>query len=209
VISERQHHSSQYLLDLTHTNVEEVVRRNHSYRLAPEPLYSLQSVFQALHSPSANCLFLYLTNISSQHIRRTLTDQVLEILERDHLRPTTTWIQICNVTYPTIAFRTRTTEEVLTAITTAQTKLGMIRIPDNKTVLPWTTEGIEILMHHPCSHRDERALPERMNPQTATPTHEPANVTAPKGYRVPADYLQVRNYSAIISHRLIRKDRRR
>jgi hypothetical protein len=104
---------------------------------------------------------------------------VLGILERDHLRPTSTWIQICNDSHPTIAFRTRTAEEVLTAITTAQMKLGMIRIPENETVLPWTIPDIEILMNHPCSHRDKRALPEWMNPQMATPTEEPADVTTP------------------------------
>jgi hypothetical protein len=153
------------------------VTKNHSYRQAPEPLFSLQSHFQVLHSPSGNCLFLYLSNISSQHIRRNLFERILRTLKQNHLRPTTTWMQICNTTYPTIAFQTRTAEEVLTAITTAQTKLGMIRIPDHQTVLPWTIPDIEILMHHPCGHREERALPERMNPQTAAPSEEEADVT--------------------------------
>jgi hypothetical protein len=136
LVSDRQDLEMDYLVDMSYNNLHEAVRTNHSYRLAPEPLHTLTSVFQLLHSSSARCLFLYLTNISSQHIRRSLVEEVLAIMARDHLRPTTTWIQICNETYPTIPFRSRTAEEVLTAIKTAQTKLGMIRIPENETIPP-------------------------------------------------------------------------
>jgi hypothetical protein len=113
--------------------------------------------------------------------RRELFQKVLHILERDHFRPTT-WIQISNTDSPRIAFRTTTTEEVATAITPAQTKLGMIRIPEHETVLPWTIPDVDILMNHLCGHREERAIPERLTRQTADTTSdgEEADVTNPK-----------------------------
>jgi len=67
-------------------------------------------------------------------------------------------------------------------LTTAQTKLGMIRIPEHETILPWTIQEVDILMSHLCGHREERAIPERLARQTTDriSDEEEADIASPK-----------------------------
>jgi hypothetical protein len=65
-----------------------------------------------------------------------------------------------------------TTEEVVTAIRTSQTKLGMIRIPNQETIPPWTLQDIDIMMSHLCGHGEESVIPERLALQTRDVIHD-------------------------------------
>jgi hypothetical protein len=75
----------------------------------------------------------------------------------------------------------------VTAITAAQTKLGLNRIPDKETIPPWTIQDVDILMSHLCGHREERAIPERLALQTRDriPDGEEADVTNPQSQKRP------------------------
>jgi hypothetical protein len=113
------------------SDLREVVSFTHNYMRAPEPLRPLDSHFQLLESEGGWTLFLHLTNISSQIIRKELFSHALMLLETDHYTPRMTWIQTPNEEAQHTTYTTSNTEEVLKVnteevlkvISTAQNKL--------------------------------------------------------------------------------------
>jgi len=143
--------------------VQDEITYTHHYRRAPEPLKQLLSHFQIMRTDGGRTLHLQLTNISSQIIRKELYTRVLLALAVDGYGPSLTWIQQENQDRPTWTFVTKTIEDVMKVITTAQAKLDAHRAQEAVPV-PWTTRA-EIWVTHECTNRDQAVLPRRRREQ--------------------------------------------
>jgi hypothetical protein len=151
---------SPYRRNLMLENLKPIITHIHNYKRARESLNSLNSYFQIMESEKGKYLYLQLTNISSQIIRRELFNHVLAMLEAETYRPTTTWIQQEHQNNPYSIFRTQTTEEVLTVITQAQVKLEAYKIWEDVQA-PWTYRQ-RIRLTHLCHNRSQAVLLARM-----------------------------------------------
>jgi hypothetical protein len=123
-----------------------------------------------MQSDRGKTLYLHLTNISSQIIRTELYTQLLLALAVDGYRPRLTWIQQENQNRPVTTFTTKSIEDVIKVITTAQVKLDAYRML-NAVSVPWVYRK-PILLTHYCSNWDRAVLPERLQRPAPTTTRE-------------------------------------
>lgn len=115
-----------YIILLTRTNattdledmedtLKEVISKYHNKLHAPEPLKELISTFQILHKQEESMIYLHLTNISSQAIRRDLITATVEALS--DWTPNLTWIQQASERNPMKQYNTPTLDLIITTIT--------------------------------------------------------------------------------------------
>jgi hypothetical protein len=145
--------------------IKQMVTTVHSYSYAPEPLHQIESVFQLLDKKrNGEHLIIYLTNISSQTIRREIYLQTLEILHQ--YKTETTWIQQMADTEHPRAYSTLITDQVIQVILQrAETVAHMTwQYPPRP---PWTLQmAPAILIHHKALQTQTPAKPQRTIPQT-------------------------------------------
>ena len=112
-----------YALELQTTNentisqqqiqqLKQMAKTHHSYLFAPEPLHNITSTLQLIDQKrNGKHLILYLSNISSQVIRRDIFLETLRILNQ--YKPGTLWILTGTYQEPVRAYTTPTTDEVI------------------------------------------------------------------------------------------------
>lgn len=140
------------------------ISKYHNKTYAPEPLKELTSTFQILHKQEESMVYLHLTNISSQSIRRDLITAMMEILE--DWTPTLTWIQQATDKNPMKQYNTRSKEEVITAITMSAKSIQYLE-SDGQVKDPtiWKTKAF--LTHQVLPGEEALAGPERDKERTA------------------------------------------
>lgn len=138
--------------------ITRIVQREHDYRTAPEPLHSLDSIFQLLGRPSGPVIYASLTNISSQQIKRKLYQQITDILEENY-QPWITWIQHMNDNERPSAYPTRDLPSLEKVLTTRQTDLETTRLQN--PAIPWRYKEM-VLYSHIATSRQSRVLPDRL-----------------------------------------------
>lgn len=137
--------------------VKSIASRVHSYQYAPEPLKSLVSIFQLLGAKSGKVIYVYLTNISSQKIRRDLLNGILGVLETNYA-PLATWIQQGTTKDIPTCYETSTKEAAITAVTTAQRDIDLHQ---RELQPPWKREMVFKVTEHIATGRDQAAMPNR------------------------------------------------
>jgi hypothetical protein len=148
------------------SNLGDVVTYTHNYKRAPEPLRSSDSHFQLLEAENGRTLFLHLTNISFQIIRKELFNHTLMVLEREDYTPQMTWVQMTNQETQHTTYTTHTIDDVMKVISTAQNKLETYRTI-YQVPTPWTYRQ-RILLTHLYHNRAEAVLRERLEQQRIT-----------------------------------------
>jgi hypothetical protein len=131
----------------------------HNYKKAPEPLSSLDSHFQILGVNNGKTLYVSLTNISSQTIRKEIFKYTFRALENDY-NCKTLWIQMGADDQPHLAYTTEREDILLKCIGLAREKIleHKIMTPTNP---PWTYRA-QILLTHLAQNRSQAILPERL-----------------------------------------------
>lgn len=133
-----------------------VITPVHNYRYAPEPLKSLVSIFQLLGHNGGKDIYLYLTNISSQKLRKDLIGGLLQVLEEDY-KPKLIWIQTGTASQQPKVYEAESIEQILTTITEKQENL--ITWTGNAKH-PWTFKATTYLSHV-AQGKDQAVVPER------------------------------------------------
>lgn len=137
----------------------QIIINNHHYRDHPEPLNKLVSHLQILTQNNYQELYIHLTNISSQKIRKTLITSLLTQLST-HYQITMTIIQLENENNNYTAIATSTIPETIETILTS-TKTNILQRV-NLINPPWKFVSIEVLTHI-ATDQEQAALPPHLN----------------------------------------------
>lgn len=138
------------------SSVKQWVNSIHNYETHPEPLAQFTSHFRISEQLSTGNVYIILTNISSQQIRRTLIQHTLTALnERLNLTPYQTWIHNMNYMTEEKNYKTTTIEDVIIAITTFSPQLQQLHNMPPKNNYP----TIAIAYQHTAPHLREEDLP--------------------------------------------------
>nr|AVM80380.1 non-structural protein 2 [Ambidensovirus sp.] len=160
----------QYILQMKKTNeritkeqiqeMKKIITPIHNYKYAPEPLNMLTSTLQILEHDNERSIYLSLTNISSQIIRRKLFEGIMTILDMNY-SPMKMWIIMGNADQTPKAYQTQNQEEVIKVLLTAQAKITEMELTGS-SIPPWVSPVV-VLLHHEAQNRDEAVKPEREN----------------------------------------------
>nr|AJI02598.1 non-structure protein 2 [Mosquito densovirus HB-3] len=142
--------------------VKPLVTSTHNYKAAPEPLNQLNSHFQILAQEAGKYLYVNLTNISSQIIRKKLFNHILEVYEENY-SPKKLWIVTGHRQAQPKCYETPSTDAVLKALLTAQAKLTEMESTDRASP-PWTFKAT-VLLTHIALNKDQAIKPTRERDQ--------------------------------------------
>ncbi|EGI68937.1 hypothetical protein G5I_02320 [Acromyrmex echinatior] len=147
-------------------SVKNIARRVHNYSYAPKPLWPLDSSFQLLGDGNGKTIYVVLTNISSQKIRKDLLNGTLGVL-KNNWTSAWTWIETTSEKYPhpPINIKTITTTEVIEAIT--QFRQQLENRMEQHVQIGWKKNRVYIIMGHLAEDRQERALPPKSKNEEA------------------------------------------
>ena len=131
----------------------------HRYDKAPEPLKSIDSHLQVLATDRRKTLYVVLTNISSQVLKRSIYNGIYLVLQ-ENFKSQYTWIQAKTQNETPAVFDTPTLESILEVICKAQTQTAEY-LALSKPAPPWTYK-MEVIFSKLAIGRGNAALPERM-----------------------------------------------
>nr|ABU94967.1 non-structural protein 2 [Culex pipiens pallens densovirus]ABU94970.1 non-structural protein 2 [Culex pipiens pallens densovirus]ABU94973.1 non-structural protein 2 [Culex pipiens pallens densovirus]ABU94976.1 non-structural protein 2 [Culex pipiens pallens densovirus]ABU94979.1 non-structural protein 2 [Culex pipiens pallens densovirus] len=138
--------------------VKPLVTSTHNYKAAPEPLNQLISHFQLLAQEAGKYLYVNLTNISSQIIRKKLINHILEVYEDDY-SPKKLWIITGHRQARPKCYETLSKDAVLKALLTAQAKITEMELME-RVYQPWNYTAI-VLLTHIAQNKDQAIKPIR------------------------------------------------
>ena len=141
--------------------MKKILTQIHTYSYAPEPLKNITSTFQMINkNANMKTIILYLTNISSQAVRRDLMTEIM-IIMKDY-KPEITWIQMNTENERVRTYSTTTREDVIEVLLQrADTTQQMLWT--NPPQPPWKTQARNIiLIQHTATNQAQEAVPERM-----------------------------------------------
>ena len=131
----------------------------HRYDKAPEPLKSIDSHLQVLATDRRKTLYVVLTNISSQILKKSIYNGIYLVLQENY-KSQYTWIQAKTQDEPPAVFDTSTVESILEVISKAQTQTAEY-LALSRPAPPWTYK-MEVIFSKLAIGRGNAALPERM-----------------------------------------------
>lgn len=142
-------------------SLKELITPTHSYKYAPEPLKTIDSILQILteKEPDRNTIYIYLTNISSQIMRRTLFEGLLEKLQNKY-KPELTIVQMNTSDNKYRTYDTKTMQNVIDATTKRESETGELLWMGTAPQPPWKWRA-PILLSHVATGRDEALMPQR------------------------------------------------
>nr|QKE54968.1 MAG: hypothetical protein [Parvoviridae sp.] len=136
--------------------ITNILRKVHNYQYAPEPLRSVVSTFQLLGATSGHSIFVSLTNISSQKIRKDLLNGILGVLETNYV-PLKTWITMGWENGLQTSYETTTLDEVIRIITQSQQNITDAKRDYSP---PWKRQ-VYIQLSHRAPLTEHPAVPQR------------------------------------------------
>nr|AAP78908.1 non-structural protein 2 [Aedes albopictus C6/36 cell densovirus] len=140
------------------SEIKPLITSTHNYTAAPEPLNSLNSHFQLLEQEAGKYLYVNLTNISSQVIRKKIFSHILDVFE-DSYSPKKLWIITGHRQAQPKCYETTSKDAVLKALLTAQAKITEMELMGRASP-PWIYKAT-VLLTHMAMNRQQAVRPER------------------------------------------------